>query len=243
MKCCTCGRAWATTRAPATCTARRTRGRGISVANCRHDVAVLRRSRASAARPPRRSGRSAPANGRRSWMATSGACWRAASWSPARPQSAVEQRLWQLADDVRRSRMWPPIRRRSWIWVRRYAYAAGRCARLSAGVAAVPHAQRTPARDTRAAAATAGRTRAVVMLLAQIRDGSVLLERRAERGVWGGLWCPPQFPSVEAAQLYAATRLRWLSSSRDPLPSCATPSRTSSSRSRRSWRAARPGPA
>ena len=54
----------------------------------------------------------------------------------------------------------------------------------------------------------ARRTRAVVMLLAQRGDGSVLLERRPERGVWGGLWCPPQFPSVEAAQLYAATRLR-----------------------------------
>src|SRR5258705_2424034 len=51
------------------------------------------------------------------------------------------------------------------------------------------------------------RTRAVVMLLAQRGDGSVLLERRPERGVWGGLWCPPQFPSVEAAQLYAPTRL------------------------------------
>ena len=56
-------------------------------------------------------------------------------------------------------------------------------------------------------ARTVRRTRAVVMLLAQRRDGSVLLERRPERGVWGGLWCPPQFPSVEAAELYAATRL------------------------------------
>jgi A/G-specific adenine glycosylase len=52
------------------------------------------------------------------------------------------------------------------------------------------------------------RTKSVVMLLAQLRDGSVLLERRAERGVWGGLWCPPQFPSADAARLYAATRLR-----------------------------------
>jgi A/G-specific adenine glycosylase len=52
------------------------------------------------------------------------------------------------------------------------------------------------------------RTRAVVMLFAQTSDGSVLLERRAEHGVWGGLWCPPQFPSAAAARLYAATRLR-----------------------------------
>ena len=51
------------------------------------------------------------------------------------------------------------------------------------------------------------RKRAVVMLLAQLEDGSILLERRAERGVWGGLWSPPQFPSADAARLYAATRL------------------------------------
>ncbi len=50
-------------------------------------------------------------------------------------------------------------------------------------------------------------TRNVVMLFARQADGSVLLERRAERGVWGGLWCPPQFPSVEAARLFAKTRL------------------------------------
>src|SRR5258708_8310560 len=56
-------------------------------------------------------------------------------------------------------------------------------------------------------ARTVRRTRAVVMLLAQRSDGSVLLERRPEHGVWGGLWGPPQFPSVQAAPLYAATRL------------------------------------
>jgi A/G-specific adenine glycosylase len=51
------------------------------------------------------------------------------------------------------------------------------------------------------------RTESVVMLFALARDGSVLLERRAERGVWGGLWCPPQFPSVEAARQFAQRRL------------------------------------
>jgi len=53
----------------------------------------------------------------------------------------------------------------------------------------------------------ARRTQAVVMLLAQREDGSVLLERRPERGVWGGLWSPPQFPSIEAARFYADSRL------------------------------------
>ena len=51
------------------------------------------------------------------------------------------------------------------------------------------------------------RTQSVVMLLVQRSDGSVLLERRPDRGVWGGLWSPPQFPSIEAARLYADTRL------------------------------------
>ena len=54
----------------------------------------------------------------------------------------------------------------------------------------------------------ARRKRSVVMLFALQENGSVLLERRAERGVWGGLWCPPQFPNVEAARLFAATHLR-----------------------------------
>ena len=54
---------------------------------------------------------------------------------------------------------------------------------------------------------SARRSQSVVMLLAQQADGCVLLERRPERGVWGGLWSPPQFPSIAAARLYAATRL------------------------------------
>ena len=53
----------------------------------------------------------------------------------------------------------------------------------------------------------ARRSQSVVMLLAQQADGRVLLERRPERGVWGGLWSPPQFPSIAAARLYADTRL------------------------------------
>jgi len=53
----------------------------------------------------------------------------------------------------------------------------------------------------------ARRTESVVMLFARAPDGSVLLERRAERGVWGGLWCPPQFPSIEAAREFARQRL------------------------------------
>lgn len=46
--------------------------------------------------------------------------------------------------------------------------------------------------------ARARRVREVFMLLLLSQDGSVLLERRAESGVWGGLWCPPQLDTWDA---------------------------------------------
>jgi A/G-specific adenine glycosylase len=42
--------------------------------------------------------------------------------------------------------------------------------------------------------------RRVFMLLLVRDDGSVLLERRPESGVWGGLWCPPQLNSRSEVQ-------------------------------------------
>jgi A/G-specific adenine glycosylase len=42
--------------------------------------------------------------------------------------------------------------------------------------------------------------RRVFMLLLVREDGSVLLERRPESGVWGGLWCPPQLNSRSEVQ-------------------------------------------
>jgi len=41
------------------------------------------------------------------------------------------------------------------------------------------------------------------LLLAENPDGAVLLERRPERGIWGGLWCPPEFTSESACLAYA----------------------------------------
>jgi A/G-specific adenine glycosylase len=49
--------------------------------------------------------------------------------------------------------------------------------------------------------------RQVVMLLARRMDGAVLLERRAEQGIWGGLWCLPEFQSDEAARAFGADQL------------------------------------
>jgi len=45
------------------------------------------------------------------------------------------------------------------------------------------------------------------MLLARRTDGAVLLERRPEQGIWGGLWCLPEFQSGEDARAFGAQRL------------------------------------
>jgi A/G-specific adenine glycosylase len=45
------------------------------------------------------------------------------------------------------------------------------------------------------------------MLVALEPAGAVLLERRPQRGVWGGLWCLPEFASASAAHAYARAAL------------------------------------
>jgi A/G-specific adenine glycosylase len=44
--------------------------------------------------------------------------------------------------------------------------------------------------------------RKVFMLVAVREDGSVLLERRPESGIWGGLWCLPEFDTSTGARDY-----------------------------------------
>jgi A/G-specific adenine glycosylase len=52
------------------------------------------------------------------------------------------------------------------------------------------------------------RLRQVFMLAAMRAGGDILLERRPERGIWGGLWCLPEFASAVAAADYARQMLR-----------------------------------
>ena len=52
------------------------------------------------------------------------------------------------------------------------------------------------------------RLRQVFMLAAVRADGDILLERRPETGVWGGLWCLPEFASAAAAAAYAQSTLQ-----------------------------------
>jgi len=56
--------------------------------------------------------------------------------------------------------------------------------------------------------ARARREKHVYMLVAQKEDDSVLLERRPDTGVWGGLWCLPEFETESAARLFATQSLR-----------------------------------
>jgi A/G-specific adenine glycosylase len=61
--------------------------------------------------------------------------------------------------------------------------------------------------------------RQVFMLAAVREDGNVLLERRPERGVWGGLWCLPEFDSATAAADFARQALQGAGARPVPLAS------------------------
>jgi len=49
--------------------------------------------------------------------------------------------------------------------------------------------------------------REVFMVVALAESGGVLLERRPEHGVWGGLWCLPEFATATAASAFARDSL------------------------------------
>jgi A/G-specific adenine glycosylase len=70
------------------------------------------------------------------------------------------------------------------------------CAALAAGrTGTLPVARRRAPRRERSAH--------FVFVVAGDR---VLLERRPPRGIWGGLWAPPEFPDAEAAEAFLAGR-------------------------------------
>jgi A/G-specific adenine glycosylase len=59
-----------------------------------------------------------------------------------------------------------------------------------------------------------------VMLVAR-RATEVLLVQRPPSGIWGGLWCLPEFDHRDAAEQYAATTLASAKLNRAPLPDIA----------------------
>jgi len=63
----------------------------------------------------------------------------------------------------------------------------------------------------------ARRTRHAVMLVAR-HESSVLLVQRPSSGIWGGLWCLPEFDDRAAAEAYASLELAHASLSGASLP-------------------------
>jgi A/G-specific adenine glycosylase len=124
-------------------------------------------------------------------------------------ERAVSERLWQLADDCTPNEH-----------VDTYTQAimdlgATVCTRRKPLCAYCPLSEGCVARRTgrqhelpSPRPARERRTRKVFMLVAMRDDGSVLLERRPESGVWGGLWCLPEFGTSTAALSYAGSSLK-----------------------------------
>ena len=85
---------------------------------------------------------------------------------------------------------------------------SGGCVALQSGrVQTLPAARR---RRTRPA-------REVLMLLAVNEAGAVLLRRRPAKGVWAGLWTPPEFADRRAAAEYCARELHGAALEPEPL--------------------------
>jgi A/G-specific adenine glycosylase len=59
--------------------------------------------------------------------------------------------------------------------------------------------------------------RRAFMVVALAGSGSVLLERRPESGVWGGLWCLPEFTTASAAAAFIRDTLGVLEGAGRPL--------------------------
>ena len=55
------------------------------------------------------------------------------------------------------------------------------------------------------------------MVVALEKSGTVLLERRPESGVWGGLWCLPEFTTATAAAAFIRNTLGVLEGATEPL--------------------------
>lgn len=120
-------------------------------------------------------------------------------------ERAVEQRLWALAEAS------TPTERVATYTQAIMDLGATVCVRRKPLCVACPLVARCEAHRSgrqhelpapKIRARGARRRKEVVMLVARREDGSVLLEKRAPAGIWGGLWCLPEFASEQAAQEY-----------------------------------------
>ena len=107
---------------------------------------------------------------------------------------AIQQKLWELSDDC------TPTKHVDTYTQAVMDLGATVCVRRNPSCAACPVAATCVAhrsgRQHELPAPKPARTRRLrqVFMLAAVReDGGVLLERRPESGIWGGLWCLPEF--------------------------------------------------
>jgi A/G-specific adenine glycosylase len=136
----------------------------------------------------------------------------------ARGERACETRLWELAErctpDAHIAEYTQAIMDLgATVCVRRQPLCAqcplnaGCIARRTGRQHELPAARR-PARRRR---------RRAFMVVALEGSGSVLLERRPESGVWGGLWCLPEFTTASAAAAFIRDTLGVLDGAPRPL--------------------------
>lgn len=122
-------------------------------------------------------------------------------------ERAVEQQLWQLAEACTPSKNSAIYTQAimdlgATVCVRRHP-SCERCPLASSCLARFSGRQHElPAPKVRKPRA-ARRAKQCWLLLTENESGAVFLERRPDRGIWGGLWCPPEFES-EAACLARA---------------------------------------
>jgi A/G-specific adenine glycosylase len=64
----------------------------------------------------------------------------------------------------------------------------------------------------------AARKRKTAVMLVARRDSEVLLVQRPPSGIWGGLWCLPEFEHRDAAEAYAQSTLASATLAQAPLP-------------------------
>ena len=202
MRCCTCGRAWAITRARGTCTAPRS-ARGRHAAQLPEDPEALERlpgiGRSTAAAIV------ALALGRRATILDGNVRRVLARYfgiEGAPDSAAVQSTLWQHAQACTPERRVAIYTQAIMDFGATLCTRRRRCACIarSRTVRGVAYRPRRGIAD--AAAARERPTRQVVMLLAVREDGGVLLRRRPARGVWAQLWTPPEFTAMEHARAF-----------------------------------------
>ena len=128
MRCCTCGRGWAITRARATCIARRCASAMTTAGSYPASSRSSPPFPVSGARPQARSWRSHTGRVSRFSMATCGACWRATSaWRDPPPSGPWRSGCGSCRSVVRRKSRSMRTPRRSWISAPRCACGASPC--------------------------------------------------------------------------------------------------------------------